>query len=308
MFKKIVCATDFTDAAGVATRYAASIARAFDVPLDVIHAWDGVAELPSAPESHRTDVIAASRKTDHEKLDALVADLASWGVRATGALIEGAPERAVPEYAAQRGADLIVVGTLATTGLTHALLGSVAERILRTSTVPVLVVPKTVFVAVDALFAPASILVPTDLSTASGDAVKLAVALGRRCIARVATLHAWEVPPYFFEGGEVLKETERRIPEHVRAWMEETFGDEVPEVESLVRRGETHQVLAETCKERQPDLVVMATAGRVGLEHFMLGSVTERAVRTLGRPVLTLRRPWVEGSEAPVGPVVPAMG
>jgi nucleotide-binding universal stress UspA family protein len=202
MFKKIVCATDFTEAAKVATRYAASIARMMDSSLDLVHAWHFATELPNELASLRHEVISTSRDTDRAKLDALVADLAKHGVKASAALVEGSPDSAVPDYAKARGADLIVVGTQASTGLTHALLGSVAERILRTSVVPVLVVPKNMSIAPDAVFAPREILVPTDLSPASSDALRLAVALGKRCVARVTTLHAWEVPPYFFEGGD----------------------------------------------------------------------------------------------------------
>lgn len=305
MFKKIVCATDFTEAAEVATRYAASIARTMDASLDLVHAWHFATELPNELASLRHEVVASSRDTDRAKLDSIVRELAAHGVKASAALVEGSPDRAVPDYAAARGAELLVVGTNAFTGLSRAFLGSVAERILRTSSVPVLVVPKNVSVAPDAVFAPKEILVPTDLSPASSDALRLAVALGKRCIARVTTLHAWEVPPYFFEGGQVIAETEQRIPDHVRAWMEETFGDVEPNVESIVQRGDPNEVIADVCRHRAPELVVMATAGRVGLEHFMLGSITERAVRTLGRPVLTMRRA-PEGHAVVVPEAMPA--
>ena len=289
MLEKIICATDFTEPSAVAVRYAASLARATRASLDLIHAWDFVSELPADDRaSMRQTVIAGSRDACRARLDDVARGLAVPGVKASAALIEGVPEAAIPEYATNRGADVLVVGTHASSGLAHALLGSVAERVLRTSSVPVLVVPANVSVSETATFSPKQILVPTDLTPGSGEALRFAIQLAAG--ARVATLHVWDVPPYFFEGGEAIKATEKRVPEHVEEWMDEVFDEEEPSVESIVRRGEPSEVLAAVCAERDPDLIVMATAGRAGIAHFMLGSVTERAVRTLGRPVLTLRR------------------
>jgi len=287
MTDKIVCATDFDEASGVAVRYAASIARAWGASLDLLHAWFSPDELPDDIAASRADVIAASRAKGHARLDAAVAELGAQGVKASAALLEGAPERAIPEYATARGASLLVIGTHAAAGLKHALVGSVAERILRVSSVPVLVVPKDVRVDEGAKFAPREILVPTDLSHGSADALRKALALGERSGARVVLLHAWDVPPYYFEDGKALDETAQRMPKHVADWLDETFDESVDfaehDFQQIVRRGDPHDAIAETCAIRQPDLLVMATAGRRGLEHLMLGSVTPCS-RCDGRP------------------------
>lgn len=290
MLERIVCATDFGEASQAALRFAASLARTFGSTLDVVHAWYVSAELPHERASLRHDVVVASRDAGHAKLDAAVAGLVGSGVRAAPALIEGPTDRAIREYAAARKADLLVVGTRATKKVAHALLGSTAERLLRTSEVPVLVVPEGTVTDEAQRFAPAEILVPTDLSPGSGEVLRLATSIGARVGARVVTVHAWDVPSYYVEDGEAMRATEQRIPEHVAAWMEETFGATKPDVEKLVVRGDPHEVVSEIVRLRRPGLVMMATAGRAGLERFMLGSVTEWALRTLGVPVLTLRR------------------
>jgi nucleotide-binding universal stress UspA family protein len=62
------------------------------------------------------------------------------GVRATGLLLDGAPHDQIPRAARRNRADLIVIGTHGRTGLSKVLLGSVAERVIRSATCPVLTV------------------------------------------------------------------------------------------------------------------------------------------------------------------------
>ncbi|MFO0685942.1 MAG: universal stress protein [Sandaracinus sp.] len=290
MLERIVCATDFGEASRSAVRLAASLSRATGASIDLVHAWNVSGELPRERASLRQEVVAASREAGHTRLEAAVAELAAEGVKAVPALIEGIPDRAIREYAATRQASVIVVGTRADARVAHALIGSVAERLMRSSEVPVLVVPQGLAMAAGARFAPGEILVPTDLSPGSGEVLRMALSLAAQVGARVVLLHAWDVPPYFLEDGEALRRTEKRIPEHVAAWLEETFDDSLSGVERSVVRGSPHEVIADAVRTRRPGLVMMATAGRAGLERFMLGSVTERAVRTLGCPVLTIRR------------------
>ena len=290
MLDKIVCATDFGVPSGTAVRYAAALARAFGSSLDVIYAWDFARELPEDRASLRQDVLVGARAASHAKLDAVVAELGAHGVKASGALLEGRAEKAITDYVAARHADLLVVGSEALDGLARVMLGSVAERVIRSCEVPVLVVPRTVGTAPDGRFTPSEIVVPTDLSPGSGEVARLAAKLADATGARLTLVHAWDVPPYFLEDGQAIRTTEQRIGEHVEDWLRETFGQERPKLETIILRGDPNEVIHGVCRVRAPDLVVMATAGRKGLAHFMLGSVTERAIRTLGLPTITLRR------------------
>jgi universal stress protein A len=63
------------------------------------------------------------------------------------------------------------------------------------------------------------------------------------------------------------------------------------EVTRLVNMGVPYQRIVETATAEQVDLIVMATRGRTGLSHLVLGSVAERVVRTAPCPVLTIRPP-----------------
>jgi nucleotide-binding universal stress UspA family protein len=65
----------------------------------------------------------------------------------------------------------------------------------------------------------------------------------------------------------------------------------VPSYETVVVTGEPAISILEVAQERDADLIVMATHGRTGLSHFVLGSVAERVVRESRVPVMTVRAP-----------------
>ncbi len=296
MFRRIVCATDFSGTATAAARYAQSVARTFHGKVELVHVWRLPIELADGMTVLNPEVIRASRKAAEEQLAAAAKAL---GPDVQTKLLEGEPDRALVEHAEKTHADLLVTGTRGRTGLAHIFLGSVAERIVRTSHVPVLTVPEGIKVANDARFAPKHILVPVDLETASREMLKTAVALAATTHGHVCAVYAWQMPFYFVAGGELARESEHREKERFDEWVKDTLRDGHDSVERIARVGSAGDVINEAAGEQGADLVLMATAGRRGVEHFLIGSVTERTLRTVRTPVLTYRRP-PELAPAPV--------
>lgn len=140
--RTIVCATDFGEASERAARQAVELARALGARLELVHVWeipviaalDGAMMLGPAQTARVTSELQA-------QLDAAVARCRESGIEVRGRLLEGMADREVVRLASEIGAELIVVGTHGRRGLTRMLLGSIADRIVRTSPVPVLVVP-----------------------------------------------------------------------------------------------------------------------------------------------------------------------
>lgn len=158
MLKRILVATDFGEAAGVALNYGRELARMFGASLDVLYVCKSIVTgygvdgfVPDYPDVQR-DLEAAARK----QLDGLVSDEDRTMLRAnTVILTSNAPAFAIVEYAKEAKADLILMGTHGRGAFAHLLMGSVAERVVRTAPCPVLTVrhPEREFVLPDALVA-----------------------------------------------------------------------------------------------------------------------------------------------------------
>ena len=137
---RILIAHDFSETSEAALNYAMSLATRFEAAVTVVHAYD----IPSmgAPEVMvlATDWLSQISAVARESLDAVVARAQKKGVSVDGELREGSAWREINEVARSRHADLIVVGSHGRKGLPRALLGSVAEKVVRTAPCPVLVV------------------------------------------------------------------------------------------------------------------------------------------------------------------------
>ena len=122
MTRQILVATDFSDEAEGALRLAIEHARASDARLHVVH-------------------VLAQGDVDVTRLLADAKALAGGDVPMTVATVAGEPPEAILRYAHDHAVDLIVIGTHGRSGFSRALLGSVADRVLRGAACPVLVVP-----------------------------------------------------------------------------------------------------------------------------------------------------------------------
>jgi len=131
----ILVATDFGDAAEAALSYARALARAFGATLHVLHVRENTFLRPTPADPQALEEAALAQL--HERLT----DDDRRQLRAQ-AIVEtsDAPAAAIVAYARRAGIDLIVTGTHGRTGLERALLGSVAEEIVRTAPCPVLTV------------------------------------------------------------------------------------------------------------------------------------------------------------------------
>jgi len=136
LFKKVLVATDFSDASGGALALARSVARTEGAALTVVH----VMELPALPEGLQVDLVTPLTDAAKARFVTLMAAVRAEVPGATQRLELGAPWERILEVSLEIGADLVVVGTHGRRGVVHALLGSVAERVVRLSPVPVLTV------------------------------------------------------------------------------------------------------------------------------------------------------------------------
>jgi nucleotide-binding universal stress UspA family protein len=139
------------------------------------------------------------------------------------------------------------------------------------------------------------ILAPTDFSAYSKKAVASALELAKKFGAKLSLLHVVELPVYPVEGyvppslsTTFLEDLERQASEDLAQVIPEAESAGV-EVERLITMGTPYRTIIETAETEHVDLIVMATAGRTGFSHLVLGSIAERVVRTASCPVITIR-------------------
>jgi nucleotide-binding universal stress UspA family protein len=139
--RTILVAVDFSEHSAKAAETAADLAKQLDAELHVVHAFDiRVPMLTPYEVAIPEPYIELSRKAAIEKLAGVVKKIEKKGVKARSHLGEAPSAPAIVHTAEQIGADLIVMGTRGNTGLKHLVLGSVAERTLRTAPCSVLTV------------------------------------------------------------------------------------------------------------------------------------------------------------------------
>jgi nucleotide-binding universal stress UspA family protein len=132
------------------------------------------------------------------------------------------------------------------------------------------------------------ILAPTDFSASAIQAVTAAFELAQTFGAKLSLLHVIEVPAYAIEVALPLEALERDARRELALLLLEAEAAHM-DVTRLVDVGVPYQKIVETATAEQVDLIVMATHGRTGLSHLVLGSVAERMVRLAPCPVLTIR-------------------
>ena len=142
--KNILVATDFGDASETALRYGRALAAQFSARLHLLHVTENLHlaasngyGYTSLPYRMQQEIELAARK----QTEALLTEEDRRGLNAIAmTMTDNSPAAAIAEYAKAHDIDLVLVGTHGRGGLSHLLMGSVAERVVRTAPCPVLTV------------------------------------------------------------------------------------------------------------------------------------------------------------------------
>jgi len=141
--KRILVATDFSDTSEAALEYAIDLARTLGAKITLVHLYElPVYTFPSGAMVATAEFATQLMTGAQEATEAECAKHAKDGVDITPLVREGTAWEEIHKIADELGSDLIVIGTHGRRGITHALLGSVAEKIIRTATRPVLTIRK----------------------------------------------------------------------------------------------------------------------------------------------------------------------
>jgi nucleotide-binding universal stress UspA family protein len=227
-------------------------------------------------------------------------DLRSWlepahqaGIRTRLIVEDGNAVDRIIECAGSEAADLIVIGTHGLRGFERFILGSVAEKVLRRSTCPVMTVPPAS--TTDAKVPYSKLLCAVDFGESSLTALRFAFSLAQETNAELTLLHVidWPADSDLLveqldapEVREVVEKDARRqldelVTDEARTWCKPT---------ARIDFGKPYRQILEAAQNDKIDLIVIGIHGRHPIDVMLFGSTTNQVVRQAPCPVLTLRQ------------------
>jgi nucleotide-binding universal stress UspA family protein len=296
--ERILLATDCSPRAEGAEAYAWMLAESWGTDLTVVNVLELAPGLNPEYPVNRLYVTELMKQATRA-LDELKARTADRGISVRTRIATGIPSQEVIAAAEAEDTDLIVVGTAGKTGLEHVLLGSTAERIIRSAPCPVLAIraERSGAEQTSGGSRPVPIerlLVPVDFSDCSLDALEYAVVVAQQAKASVTLLHVLEPVSYGLDFTLTIPASSK----HKREAAAERLAGVVTALnalnvksEYLVRGGLPNDSILEAARTASVDMIVMGTHGRRGLSHAFYGSVAESVLRKSHCPVLTVRSP-----------------
>jgi nucleotide-binding universal stress UspA family protein len=288
-FTHILCPVDGSEFAARALQFAASLARQHGAALTVLTArpplpaagvWTApnLSWPPEAPGERGQAFAAFQQYVQY-----------TTGPQDVRLLLQDGPAVAeILREACEWPADLIVMGTHGASGFERLVLGSVTEKVLRRTTVPVMTIARDAAAAPERVFR--TILCAFDRSEAAARALDYSIGLARSSGAALVIAHVVEQfldeDPQFarhFDTGDCFRDAEPEL----RAWYSARVPPEAyatGPVELELRSGKASQALLEIAHERHADLIAVGTTSAAA----MFGSTAHSIVRAADVPVLVV--------------------
>jgi nucleotide-binding universal stress UspA family protein len=281
----VLCPVDLSEVSRLALRYAVAIARAHDARLRVLQVVDsGLPPMANGPALF--ELSAEARASLDEELNWFVAPVLHTDVPTEVHLREGKVVATILDEAATLTAPLIVIGTHGRGGFERFALGSVAEKVLRKASCPVLAVPPHISPAENGF---RRVLVATDFSEPSERALSYAELVAVPSSANVFLVHVLEWPFGDTSGPDPVTA--------LRQSLEAEANDRLTALaaacrarlaERVVLRGKPSREIVEFARARQVDLIVLGVSGRGALDLALLGSTARQVLHDAPCPVLTV--------------------
>lgn len=288
MYENILLPFDGSEGAAEVLHHASEFAHWADATIQILYVADTTRDSVTVVDGHTVDALA---QQGEDVVSEAAKILDSLGVSYETDVVQGNPAPTIVEYAERYGQDLVVMPTHGRDGISRYLIGSVSEKVVRLSSVPVLTVrmqPDETLV-----FPYENILIPVDGSTAATHAanhlVELAASLD-------ATVHVLSVVDNSTLGPDVRstiseKEGEQAATDAVETVVSEAETRGVTNTVRHIEHGNPVEEILGRVESNDIHAVGMGTTGKRGTDRILLGSVAEKTVRSASVPVMTVAEP-----------------
>jgi nucleotide-binding universal stress UspA family protein len=278
--KVILCPTDFSEMAGYALRYGRTLAEGFQARMVVLYAeaFEPPPYFTADQERDLLKSLARSRKAAGTHLSRYVKTQVGESLQVDSLVVEGPPGRAILETARDRHADWIVMGTHGHSGWRRFMMGSVTERVLGETDLPVLAVRFKKGAAEPSSVSIQQVLCPVNYTEIALRALHQAVAIVERFSARLLVVHVLE------SSGE---EAEEKEMDRLCTWIPRVIRSRC-QMKELVRRGNAAEQILEVAGSADCDMIVLGAQHKRFGDATVVGTTTVNVTRHAPCPVLTV--------------------
>jgi nucleotide-binding universal stress UspA family protein len=288
----VLCATDFSPAARAAWEEAQLLGDIFRVEVLLLHVL-APPILPGATDVSPVlweDVTGTAYRAARQELDRLVVSRSRRYVKVAPRIELGPAAARILQVADEQAGGVLVLGVHPRGPLSRALLGSVADRVVREARCPVLAVPARTGEARGRAARIDRICYATDFLPSADAAWPWAAAVADAAGAYMDLLHvvvppALELPMPADGLGKMAQRLHAEATARATQFLgEHPFSGKEPQV--LIGWGDPGEEILRQARIRAADLVVMGTHGRSPLASWILGSVAQHVVQASPRPLL----------------------
>ncbi|MDA1278853.1 MAG: universal stress protein [Chloroflexi bacterium] len=225
------------------------------------------------------------------------------GVKATVSVGAGSPAEVIVSDAHRLGADLIAMATRRESALARGVLGSVTDRVLHSTSTPILTMyPGEIHESGDygaSSQPPTHVIVPLDGSTLSESAVRPAMEIAKAAGADIVFTETVRLPFFGvgvagieygagdFAGDYTVDTQKEEVTEYLEEFITAAKAEGVA-ARLSVRVGSPSQQIVEEAAEVEGSIIVMGSHGSGGLKRWVVGSVADKVIRSARRPVLVI--------------------
>jgi nucleotide-binding universal stress UspA family protein len=298
MYTNLLIPLDGSTTAEKVLPYGRSLAGKLGIPVELIGIVDiaAMATHMAAEKARYLDAfIAAGERSSDDYLKRIAKTFPGQSVKCSVA--KGRPEEAIIEKAAAEKGTLIAMATHGRSGINRWLLGSVAEKVLRGTANPLLLVRATEHVDTVGEANLKSVVVPLDGSKLAESVLPSATSLAKLLNLEVILLRAYDLPATAYYGSEDYlpnyEELKSRLKDEARSYLETKVTalklEGLAKVTPVLMEGSGADEIISFARKNPDTLVAMCTHGRSGVKRWVLGSVTEKVVRHSDDPVLVVR-------------------
>jgi nucleotide-binding universal stress UspA family protein len=288
MYENILLPVDGSEGTAETLHHASELAHWADATIQLLFVADTTRDSVTVIEANVVDVLIREGESIVEEAGKT---LTSLGVEYDTNVVQGNPAPTIVEYAQHYDHDLIVMPTHGREGLSRYLSGSITEKVVRLSSVPVLAARMQ---SDEQLTFPyETILIPTDGSTGARHAARHGLMLAAALDATVTVLSIVDDSPFGLDVRSAISDrgSEQAAADATEDIVSEAETYDIPEVVTHVEHGAPDEEIRNYVESNDAHAIVMGTTGRRGTDRILLGSVAEKTVRSAPVPVITVAEP-----------------